>query len=86
MKFLKTIKFSELAGFWKKPNPVKTLSFFIRLNVICFNYGRICKSEEFHEKESWKEFETFLQNEGWQVIDEELFCSNCYLREIERKL
>lgn len=83
MKFLRTVNFSSLVGFWKTPKPVRPLSFFIRLNVICFNYGRICNSEEFYEKESWTEFEEFLLVEGWQVVGENLFCPSCYLREID---
>lgn len=83
-KFLKTVKFSELVGFWKKPKLVRAISFFIRLNVICSNYGFRCKSEDFYEKESWKEFEQLLLQEGWKVMGENLFCKSCYDIEIDR--
>jgi hypothetical protein len=48
-KFLKMIKFSRLASFWKKLESVKLLVFSTRFNVILSNYGLICKSEKFYE-------------------------------------
>ncbi len=65
VKFLKSVKFSKMAGFWKKPKSANPFVFFIWLNVICSNYGFICKSEEFYRKENWRKFETFLLEEGW---------------------
>lgn len=83
VKFLRTIRFSDLAGYWQKPKPDKLLSEFIRLIVICGNYGQICQSEEFYEKEKGGEFEKFLVKQGWWVIGDYLYCPSCSRRELE---
>jgi len=82
-RFLKTVKFSDLVDSWKKPKPVRAISFFIRLNVICSNYGFRCKSEDFYDKENWKEFEQLLLQEGWKVLEEDIFCPSCYCKEVD---
>lgn len=80
MRFLKTIKFSSLLGYWWKPKPDKPLSAFIYLSVVCSNYRLMCNSEEYYEKGNWLEFERFLVNNGWKVIGDNLFCADCYRR------
>lgn len=85
-RFLRTIKFSDLAGYWKKPKPEKSLSEFVRLTVICCNYGRICQSDGFYEKEDWREFEKFLMKDGWRVMGDNLYCPSCDKRELDREV
>ena len=79
-KFLKTIKFSSLSGYWWKRKPDKPLSAFIYLSVVCSNYRFICKSEEYYGKGNWHDFEKFLVKNGWKVVGDSLFCVDCYRR------
>lgn len=83
-KFIKTIRFSQLLGYWKKPKPTKPISDFIRLNVTCSNYGFTCKSEEFYEKENWRKFKQYLSKHGWMVIGSLVYCPDRYQKELER--
>lgn len=84
MRFLKTIKLSSLSGYWRKPRVEKPLSTFIYLGVVCSNYGFICKSEEYYEKEKWQEFEKFLFENEWKVVGDNLFCADCYRRWLDK--
>lgn len=79
-KFLKTVNFSSLSGYWWKPKSDEALSAFIYLSVVCSNYRFICKSEEYYEKGKWQEFEKFLVKNGWKVVGDSLFCADCYRR------
>ncbi len=80
MVFLKIAKFAELGGYWSPRKVDKRLNAFIRLIVICSNYGRICKSEEFYPKGNWRKFEKSLVKKGWQVVGDNLLCGECYRR------
>ena len=78
MAFLKTVSFAKLQGYWSPRKVDKPLSYFMKLIVICSNYGRICKSEEFYVRGDWRKFEKFLVRKGWQVAGDDLLCANCY--------
>ena len=84
MAFLKIVTFAKLVGYWSPPKVDKPFSSFIKLTVICSNYGLRCKSEEFYEEGDWQKFELFLVREGWKVVGGYLFCKKCYRRWLDR--
>lgn len=80
MAFLRMTRFAKLRGYWGQPKLDKRLASFIKLTVVCSNYGLICKSEEFYGKGNWRNFERYLVKKGWRVVRSSFFCSSCYKR------